>query len=69
MGVVHELLPFLEQYRLQAISLRSNVGGVLIDWSSEFDAYLTRLEESDQADDQRRLDLLYAELEVLADLE
>ncbi|CAN3131915.1 hypothetical protein ACNUDN_29250 [Mycobacterium sp. smrl_JER01] len=42
---------------------------MLIDWSSEFDAYLTRLEESDQADDQRRLDLLYAELEVLADLD
>ena len=42
---------------------------MLIDWSGEFDAYLTRLEESELADDQRRLDLLYAELEVLADLD
>lgn len=43
--------------------------GVLIDWSSEFDALLTRLEESTNPEDQRRLDLLYAELEVLSDLE
>ncbi|WP_099020936.1 hypothetical protein [Mycolicibacterium palauense] len=42
---------------------------MLIDWSGEFDAYLTRLEQSELADDQRRLDLLYAELEVLADLD
>lgn len=43
--------------------------GVLIDWSSEFDALLTRLEESTNPEDRRRLDLLYAELEVLSDLE
>lgn len=42
---------------------------MLIDWSSEFDALLTRLEESTNPEDQRRLDLLYAELEVLSDLE
>lgn len=42
---------------------------MLIDWSSEFDALLTRLEESTNTDDQKRLDLLYAELEVLAELE
>ncbi|UVF79131.1 hypothetical protein [Gordonia mangrovi] len=44
---------------------------VLIDWSREFDDYLTRLEESAAAGnvvDRQRLDLLLAELQVLADL-
>jgi hypothetical protein len=42
---------------------------VLIDWSGEFDTDLSRLEESANPKDQERLDLLYAELEVLADLD
>ena len=44
---------------------------VLIDWSREFDDYLTRLEESSDAGnriDRLRLDLLLAELQVLAEL-
>ena len=57
------------RYRLRTISLPRNIVVVLIDWSGEFDAYLTRLEESEQASDQQRLDLLYAELEVLAELD
>lgn len=50
----------------------SNIERVLIDWSSEFDDFLTRLEESAAAGnavDRLRLDLLLAELQVLADLE
>ena len=44
---------------------------MLIDWSQEFDDYLTRLEESaaaGKAADRVRLDLLLAELQVLAEL-
>ncbi|ROZ87996.1 hypothetical protein [Gordonia sp. OPL2] len=45
---------------------------MLIDWSREFDDYLTRLEESaarGNVVDRSRLDLLLAELQVLAELE
>lgn len=42
---------------------------VLIDWPAEFDAYLTRLEESADPIDQQRLDLLYAQLKVLERLD
>ncbi|MGC4932199.1 hypothetical protein ACLQ3C_00735 [Gordonia sp. DT30] len=56
---------------LQTISLASNIDEVLIDWSREFDTYLTRLECSSAAGnsaDQLRLDLLLAELHVLFEL-
>ncbi len=44
---------------------------MLIDWTGEFDKYLTRLEEAAARDPQAqvRLRLLLAELEVLADLD
>jgi hypothetical protein len=42
---------------------------VLIDWSEEFDAYLTRLEESAESVDQQRLRLLLAELSILRGLD
>lgn len=42
---------------------------MLIDWSSEFDALLTRLEESTNTADQKRLDLLLAEIAVLDELD
>lgn len=42
---------------------------MLIDWPAEFDAYLTRLEESTDPVDQQRLDLLFAQLKVLERLD
>lgn len=42
---------------------------MLIDWPAEFDTYLTRLEESTDPGDQQRLDLLYAQLKILEDLD
>jgi hypothetical protein len=40
----------------------------LIDWSHEFDAYLTRLEHSSKPADRQRLLLLLAQLEMLQKL-
>lgn len=42
--------------------------GVLIDWSDEFDIFLTRLENSTAPTDRLRLRLLQAELAVLQNL-
>lgn len=42
---------------------------MLLDWSTEFDAYLTRLENSTDSVDQQRLDLLYAQLKLLERLD
>lgn len=42
---------------------------MLIDWSIEFDTYLTRLEASTDAIDQQRLRLLQAELSILQQLD
>lgn len=41
---------------------------MLIDWSVDFDNYLTRLEESADAVDRQRLRLLLAELSILQQL-
>lgn len=42
---------------------------MLIDWSDDFDTYLTRLEESTDAVDRQRLRLVQAELLILQKLE
>ncbi|MEW2484268.1 hypothetical protein AB0876_32250 [Mycobacterium sp. NPDC049093] len=42
---------------------------MLIDWPAEFDAYLTRLEESADPIDRQRLRLLQAELSILQRLD
>ena len=42
---------------------------MVIDWSDDFDAYLTRLEESTDAVDRQRLRLIQAELAILQQLD
>jgi len=42
---------------------------VLIDWSDDFDTYLTRLEESTDVVDRQRLRLIQAELSILQQLD
>jgi hypothetical protein len=58
-------------HRLQAISFRSNISIVIIDWPESFGHFWDRLEvgaEKGDAKARAELDFLLAELAVLADL-
>ena len=61
-----------QEYNLRRISLGSNIGCVLIDWTADFGQWLDRL-ENDAANDKpgarRRLALVTAQLQVLQDLD